>query len=1402
MNVIELVFCLDFIAGMLSKWIHHVIFLSTMSGSPARAIHGTAQIGVTRYAVSGLLDDRIVREVPVKTYCINTQIDELLHTMFSQNANKGTGPHTRKRTGPRAQSRLSSTGASIAAEPSPTVHSTTFLAPSSGQSRKGSMPLHSASINGRNRSTTPLTRGINTLQALSITEEQTIALEEGLKQVTQPTYGLSILLQDDFHVVTAYSQLPSDVEQMLSESDLNLDAFKAHVDHWTGFAYVWSREACHVWNFVRRTSAPPTCYVFPCPLSRTESVLVNTLAPLPLASLISLSSTSTNTRREPGLLLVSPTGELRAWDSLSLALSGVDKFTTIQVQLHEAELVRCLQPLPSSPGSFILATSHSRLLRIAVSPGATGRPTVTSSLMSRTQTWGSKISTLMRWGQTYDPEAGVTALAIGSALDGDTNMGGGEIWALEGRGTLQRWRMEHSGSGERLLSDYEIRPIILENLVPYSEVDMLTMAEQIDLSLLDLSVTSSRDLAILVSYVDARELPEVSSSIKPRSFAIIILDIISTTASPTVAHAIKLQHREYPDPRLQTAPTLSLPHGGPAAFICFPERLIAVSLTPGTVLEQMVSLKSGATNRIIGGGTENLSNRSAVESGDKLPTLKVLTTASGILEIELNPSELQRPMPLTAEERIDRATFKLKTKLDQAVFFGDKEENPIAFTLESEAEGDLGAAAEQISKEILSSSAKNLPPIVDLRAQLSDRSSRLHTLIKFVNATGMLNKLSRACKRTLMSDAELLSATHALWLHQNLKMNALSQFQRPNSTFLSQVIASYMNSIQRDDDEDVIRGFFRTQSSGIIDLLEHSQSQLKSTLSVSSHTPNKRAVVLIESNEIIVTIYSAAASFRQAHDKLYDLRNDISTSPWTSLVTLLDILQYHYDATLNVIQQRFRDFGPTIDEENTRFGGGIQAIILAEDEDEEICCNDRTRELQVILKTQLVQLAEDLLAMMNERIAFLQSTLGASHAETKVLNDRYLRVRPLLIMGLVKINKPAKAFGLAEEQRDFRTLVELCHNSTFPGSERRVPLYIERFKKEFAFQLYQWYVEHGRYLDLLTQDAAYAPLVTSFLDNTDYGKISWIHDLAIGRFDHAASVLVNEGLASKDLDEQKLMLSLGKLCQVSQIGIEDLKSEQTLRAIEAIDDRLDIVDAQFRLVGLCTDIIGSHPQYSLQTIDNQVEVLKDNLAPNLSTRPAFAQLFGKSLRHILEGNALRMEDLIDMYSLKANLGEQMEDFITALDAFSRAKELVPGRAHLALQSVWRRIYIHEDWHALRKSTNLSDEDVTACLKSTALYHVLSNVLNADDRSETGLQILSPNECFFDASTNVADNLAIRFSEHSTFELEQLVADYQEENNRLEELIESAGLMEYHAEILRLIQEDDQEDFDDSDVTMN
>ncbi|KAI9622802.1 hypothetical protein H4Q26_015086 [Puccinia striiformis f. sp. tritici PST-130] len=133
----------------------------------------------------------------------------------------------------------------------------------------------------------------------------------------------------------------------------------------------------------------------------------------------------------------------------------------------------------------------------------------------------------------------------------------------------------------------------------------------------------------------------------------------------------------------------------------------------------------------------------------------------------------------------------------------------------------------------------------------------------------------------------------------------------------------------------------------------------------------------------------------------------------------------------------------------------------------------------------------------------------------------------------------------------------------------------------------------------------------------DYGKFLWIHDLAIDRFDHSSLVLLKEAESEKNLANQKV-------CR--------------------------LLKAQLKLSDLCKYILESQPQYSLLSLEQQIEVLRQHLAPNLIDRPAFGQI----------------EDLIEFYGLKANLEEQVEDSVITLD------DIVPGRAQPALKSVWRK----------------------------------------------------------------------------------------------------------------------------------
>lgn len=61
----------------------------------------------------------------------------------------------------------------------------------------------------------------------------------------------------------------------------------------------------------------------------------------------------------------------------------------------------------------------------------------------------------------------------------------------------------------------------------------------------------------------------------------------------------------------------------------------------------------------------------------------------------------------------------------------------------------------------------------------------------------------------------------------------------------------------------------------------------------------------------------------------------------------------------------------------------------------------------------------------------------------------------------MEIDRVDKAYALAERFRDFPTLVYLCESS--PDGQIRIQGYIERFGSDFAFELYEWFIERGEF---------------------------------------------------------------------------------------------------------------------------------------------------------------------------------------------------------------------------------------------------------------------------------------------------------------------------------------------------
>lgn len=199
-------------------------------------------------------------------------------------------------------------------------------------------------------------------------------------------------------------------------------------------------------------------------------------------------------------------------------------------------------------------------------------------------------------------------------------------------------------------------------------------------------------------------------------------------------------------------------------------------------------------------------------------------------------------------------------------------------------------------------------------------------------------------------------------------------------------------------------------------------------------------------------------SYRQAHAATYGLENN-PCEAWSSQPALIDVLQTHCDATLDLIGRRSRELGEAIDSPTAGEG--------------------RAAELQADLKKQITDLADFLLHMYVEREEFLvrcapfslaqrRALIGGARSDApattiKALQERYAHARSQAIRGLVEVDRAPYAFKLGEQYRDYRMLVELSHSRfAAPGQTQS---YMQRFGEDFAFELYQWLIEQGERSD-------------------------------------------------------------------------------------------------------------------------------------------------------------------------------------------------------------------------------------------------------------------------------------------------------------------------------------------------
>jgi len=160
--------------------------------------------------------------------------------------------------------------------------------------------------------------------------------------------------------------------------------------------------------------------------------------------------------------------------------------------------------------------------------------------------------------------------------------------------------------------------------------------------------------------------------------------------------------------------------------------------------------------------------------------------------------------------------------------------------------------------------------------------------------------------------------------------------------------------------------------------------------------------------------------------------------------------------------------------------------------------------------------------------------------------------------------------------------------------------------------------------------------------------------------------------------------------------------------------------------------------------------------------------------------ALSSEDLIDLLTLKDNHSGLTNGFYEASMVYARGRGLQPGRKQNALQTIWRRAFIYDDWRGMRATANLTDDEVNERLRETALFTFIYSLKQRPDSADLWLR---PTDTLTVPSL---DHIAARYPQCSRAELEDLASDLLTERQMLQDLLDpegDVGLEDYYAAII-------------------
>lgn len=1113
----------------------------------------------------------------------------------------------------------------------------------------------------------------------------------------------------------------------------------------TGYALELTHTHAFVWPYTSVASSPETfTFTLPYPSKHASD-------PLPLGSLVSPSASS----EDPGLVIVMPvSGRVAYWESISSAVtldflrqqrSGVEESIP---GMFSGESVT--QIVNAESAGFILVFSSGRLASLSVRD-AHGRPGISVQFLRNGLSNGSSgFFGSLRHALGSSASRGNVAAARASQ---SSKVGERVVVAATTKGRLSCWRV-HRGGRHDLLTDADVRDEIIRTVQqadsetarsPHDSMEVLDFTfvprglerKYVESSRLSQALSHEQDelqhLLLLVSFSGHKQTRYsiVEAVISSKDVEIGMVRPLTSYTTPVRSSA-------------PTKPRILLPRPGLVAFVVFDRAVVIASMaappdSPESQLqedshiipptfEDVIDFRDEGTAQIVGSSTEEapgqLEELRAHRYRTKNPTAVLLLQGVGTIRVsvaDIDRFASDKPPEVTA-----------KSKLEQAVFFGIKNDNPLVFQGRRDlpfTPKEIGNAAIELSHEIVSSKT---PFIINLPASLENnmttRVGYLDRLIGFLNDINA--DLDTRTRWVLLYNAEKMAV--ATWIWQKHEEFLAERDDDDKKTLVSET-AVYINEQQKTEpnpaigEVDPVRHWFINDVWRLDIFVAWAYQIIK--YNWTEHLTDEEGInrLVYEAVTINNGALREAYEYRQNNWQLYNIDpNKVAVGagipePWSSSHFITNNLKRLVEFGFQWLDTYYV---PTPD------NPPVNARLLEE------------------VRQMLPSLTNRYFTALGEYSAW------ASHSEDPQIQELGKKYRQAYEVDtyakILKLKDFAlwdEAIALAKEHEAFEALAEIFVQQilTLEQSAQLLPAGGKKAEEELALadekkrQMGQLFEQYGAkfayhaYEVLLGNSGIQAVLefpydkkafATSFLrTKPELAKISWINDVEReDDIDRAAETLMDLGLTKEQqVWNKKIELSLGKLALLVEEaelpanrgsesnGITDSEAKN-MASLQKIDHELSLIKIQDELYGLILPSIED-------AVDSAAEleiVLKEHsghLVPK--KHKVLLQILEDGFSRLLKHEALQPLVLIDLLTLAvlppSHTSQIRHQFYQALKV-ARYGLKGEDRAN-AERLIWRRCLLRDDWKMVNETNNKNDTDQLDVIGDTAAYHTMFAIVD-------------------------------------------------------------------------------------------